>query len=194
MNQKKYSCQNIIFLKKYMGGFMKLKLFVILLLAAFALSLPSKTLVAQSYNNAISVNPIALAWGMLNATYESRVAANNSFTVSGYYWGYSSWRAFGFGGSYRWYLKLLQDQKKPLEGLSAGPAIAIGFWSWDGDTYFGGYDGGTSIAIGAEAAYKWVFDGFVVEPIIQIMFNVASISGLEYKPFGAGVNIGYAWN
>lgn len=173
---------------------MKFKLFVIFLVAVFALSLPSKGLMAQSYNNAISVNPIALAFGMFNATYESRLSAANSFTVSGYYWGYSSWKAYGFGGSYRWYLKLLQDNKKPLEGLSAGPAIAIGFWSWGGETYFGAYDGGTSIAIGGEAAYKWVFDGFVVEPILQFMFNVASITGLSYQPFGAGVNLGYAWN
>lgn len=161
------------------------------MVAVFALTLPSKNLVAQSYNSAISANPIALAYGMFNATYESRMTAVNSFTISGYYWSFSNWTAFGFGGSYRWYLKLVQDKKTPLEGLSAGPAIAIGFWKWNYAGY--NYSGGTSIAIGGEAAYKWVFDGFVVEPILQIMFNVANIEGLDYRPFGAGVNIGYAW-
>ncbi len=171
---------------------MRLKLFVIILVAVFAIALPSKSLVAQSYNNAISANPIALAYGMFNATFESRMSAANSFTISGYYWSFGSWTAFGIGGSYRWYLKLIQDNKKPLEGLSAGPALAVGFWKWD-NTYYN-YGGGTSIAIGGEAAYKWVFDGFVVEPILQIMFNVANIQGLDYRPFGAGVNLGYAWN
>ena len=172
---------------------MKFKLFVVLIIATLALSLPSKGVYAQSYNNAISANPIGLAFGMLNATYESRLSAVNTFTISGYYWKIVDWTAFGFGGSYRWYLKLLQDNKKPIEGLSAGPALAIGFWKWDGP-YGSTLDGGTSIAIGGEVAYKWVFDGFVVEPIITIMFNAASITGLTYDPFRGGVNLGYAWN
>ncbi|MBI5325257.1 MAG: hypothetical protein HZB41_08310 [Ignavibacteriae bacterium] len=171
---------------------MKFKLFVVLIIAVIALAIPTKSTYAQ-YNNAISANPIGLAFGLFNATYETRVSANNSFTVSGYYWKLLDWTAFGFGGSYRWYLKLLTDNKKPLEGLSAGPAIALGFWKWDGPYGSLVYDGGTSIAIGGEVAYKWVFDGFVVEPIINIMFNVASLSGLTYQPFGAGVNLGYAW-
>lgn len=143
--------------------------------------------VVRKYNQSISANPIGLAFGLFNATYEQALNAENSFTVGAIYWGYAGWTAFGVSGSYRWYL--FQDNEKMLKGLSFGPLVSLGMWGYENDTY----SNSTSLSVGGEIAYKWVFDGFVVEPNAQISFNVLSIDGLSYRPFGIGVNLGYAW-
>ena len=171
---------------------MRFKAFLLIILAVFAFAIPSKDALAQkSYNNCISANPLGLAFGLFNATYEGRLSARNSFTINANYWSLADWYAFGIGGSYRWYLTLIQDKKKPLEGLSVGPLVAVGFWKYSGSFY--SYTGQTSFAIGGEAAYKWVFDGFAVEPIIRIAFNVMHNDYFSYNAFGLGCNLGYAW-
>lgn len=147
----------------------------------------------RRYSQSISANPIGLAFGVLNATYEQKLDPVNTFTINGYYWAITDWNAFGIGGSYRWYLKIIDDNKHIIEGLSVGPLVAIGFWSWKGSSLYKDY-GGVSFAIGGELAYKWIFDGFVVEPMINLTFNVNKIEGLStYNPFSAGINLGYAW-
>ncbi|PKL85185.1 MAG: hypothetical protein CVV22_09150 [Ignavibacteriae bacterium HGW-Ignavibacteriae-1] len=144
--------------------------------------------VVKNYNQSIGVNPIGLAFGFFNAKYEQQVTAENSFTVDALYWGFAGWSAFGVGGSYRWYL--FQEEDKALRGFGFGPAVSLGFWSFEHSTF----SGGTSLSIGGEAAYKWVFEGgFVVEPYVSLTFNVLDISGLTYRPFGLGVVLGYAW-
>ncbi len=144
----------------------------------------------QFFHQAISGDPISLAFGLLNVSYEQQIAPKNSFTVFGSYWSYSDWSAGGFGGSYRFYL--MQETVRALEGFSFGPFASVSFWSYSNAYYH--YDGGTSIAIGAEAAYKWVFSGgFMVEPIIRLSFPLTTITGLSYHGTSVGVNLGYAW-
>lgn len=148
---------------------------------------------AKRFHQSIGANPLGLAFGMLNATYEQQLKAKNSFTISGYYWSFLDWSAYGIGGSYRWYLFDKDTGKQPLEGFSAGPLVSFSTWSYDG-AFNSTFDGGINVAIGGEAGYKWVFgSGFMVEPIIQVSFGIISITGLDYQPFGAGVNLGYAW-
>ncbi len=179
---------------------MKIRTSIILALAVVLLALPAGNMKAQeksglNYGHVISANPIGLALGIFNATYEHRLSKTNSLTVSGYFYSYaSSWAAYGVGGSYRWYLNVFEDGKKPIEGLSVGPAAVISFWSYDWDGYGNSpYDGGTSIAIGGEAAYKWIFGSFSVEPLFQLLISLVDISGLSYQSWGLGVNLGYAW-
>lgn len=144
--------------------------------------------VVQNYNQSIGANPIGLAFGLFNAKYEQQVSAENSFTAEVIYWNFAGWSAFGVGGSYRWYL--FQESEKALKGFSFGPYASVGFWSFENATW----GGGTSLAIGGEAAYKWVFDGgFMVEPIVNVNFNILNLDGLSYRPFGLGVILGYAW-
>ncbi|TAL68339.1 MAG: hypothetical protein EPN82_10960 [Bacteroidetes bacterium] len=172
---------------------MKFKLFVMLIIATLALSLPSKSVNAQSYNNAISGNLLGLAYYYqeFDVTYENRVSARNSFTIKGYFFsGFGYYDAYGIGGSYRWYLKLIQDNKSPLEGLSVGPMGMVLFWG----SKWSGYKSSATFAVGGEAAYKWVFDGFVVEPILTLGLNLMGIEGITYPVFGLGCNLGYAWN
>jgi hypothetical protein len=170
-----------------------------LLAIAIATILSFQVLHAQGqYKHAISGDPLDLLISkVFNATYEHQLSAKNTFTVSASYYSYSDWwSAMGIGGSYRWYFPgLFNDGKNPIEGFSAGPMARVSFWSWDGpDTpYYDDYTGDVYIVIGGEAAYKWVFDGFVVEPIVRIGFGVTDITGLGYDAYGAGVNIGYAW-
>ncbi len=150
--------------------------------------------VCAQYNKSISADPIGLAFGIFNATYENRLGSSNSFTLFGSYFTFSGgdWVAFGFGGSYRWYLKV-GDGNKAIKGLSVGPYASVGFWQWRGSSFFNTYSGGTSVALGGEIAYKWILNGFVIEPIFRLAFNLSKITGLDYQAYGLGVNLGYAW-
>jgi len=101
--------------------------------------------VSAQYNKAISADPVGLAFGIFNATYENKLGSSNSFTLFGSYFTFQSgdWVAFGFGGSYRWYLKI-GDGNKALKGLSVGPYASLGFWKWKGQSFYTNYSGGTS--------------------------------------------------
>jgi hypothetical protein len=183
---------------------MKIRLLTLFL--AFTLSIamvPSESQAAGNYHNAISIDPLSfLIGGSLFATYEYQLSATNSLTVMGGYYGHNyggygydwSYTEISIGASYRWYLKLFDDKKKPIEGLSAGPfalvTIASSSSSWSGFSEVSG----TYFTIGAEVAYKWNFDNWFVEPIIRIGFPVSKISGFsDYRTGGGGVNVGYAW-
>jgi hypothetical protein len=149
----------------------------------------------EKYGQCIGANPLGLVFGQLNVTYEQQLSKTNSFTVSGYYMSISDWSAFGFGGSYRWYISPFKDGKKIIEGFSFGPLLAIGFWNYDGAyDYPDGNNGGTSIALGCEAAYKWVWGGFYLEPMLNIQFSLMKPDHYgTYDMFHLGANIGYAW-
>lgn len=176
---------------KYIGATMK-RFFAILVVLALMGLYNAQDMLAQrvvkNYNQSIGANPIGLAFGIFNAKYEQQVSAENSFTAEAIYWSFAGWSAFGVGGSYRWYL--FQDYNKALTGFSFGPYASVGFWSFETATW----GGGTSLGLGAEAAYKWVFDGgFMVEPLVNVNFNILSLDGLSYRPFGIGLVVGYAW-
>lgn len=156
----------------------------------------SSTVFAQKrtykYNQSISANPLGLVFGVLNATYEQQIAPKNSFTISGAYLTYNDWVAGSIGGSYRFYL--LQEDVRAIQGFSFGPWAQLAFWSWNGPSTYS-YEGGSVFYIGAEAAYKWVFQGgFMVEPLLQLRFGVNKLEGLGgFSSYGLGVNLGYAW-
>ncbi len=160
----------------------------IIIFSSTELSAQKKVTPVEKYSNGISANPIGLVFGFLNATYEFQTAPENSITISGYYWNFLGWTAYGFGGSYRFYI-VKEEKKAIIEGFSFGPAASIGFWGYESSLY----SNATSFAIGGEAAYKWVWGGFMLEPNVQLMINVLNIEGLAYRSFGLGVNIGYAW-
>ena len=170
---------------------MKHRPVMLLSYCAIALVLLTNASSAQSYANSISADPLSLAFHVFNATYEHRVSPMNSFTIFGSYFTFVDWTAYGVGASYRWYFNI-NDGKNPLAGLSAGPVAAFSTWTWDGAAYWG-YEGGGTFSIGGQAAYKWIFGGFVLEPNVMILFQTKKLSGLDWSPFGIGVNLGYAW-
>ncbi len=141
----------------------------------------------KNYNEAITVNPLGLAFGILNVNYEMQVSRENSLTIGGVYLGYQGWTGLGINGSYKWYL--FQDEDKAIKGFSFGPTVSVTFLNYENNTY----NDRMGLAIGGEATYKWIIDDFVIEPVFGINFNVLNESGLDWRPYYLGVNVGYAW-
>jgi hypothetical protein len=173
---------------------MKYKLSALLLIIVSVLLLVPTNTTAQkaTYNQCIGGNPLGLLFGVLSVVYEQKVQPKNTFVVAGYYWNYSNWSAYGIGGSYRWYLKPFEDKKRCIEGFSIGPTIGLNFWSYNG-VYQNDW-GGTSFSIGAQVAYKWVWDGFYLEPTFEFSIPISNPRGdFNYHSYGLGATIGYAW-
>jgi hypothetical protein len=160
---------------------------IVLLLIFTSSSELSAQRVIKNYNEAITANPLALAFGIFNVNYEMQVSAENSLVLGATYYGYQGWSGLGVSGIYKWYL--FQDAEKAIKGFGFGPSAAIGFLNYRDDSY----SNRMSLAIGGEASYKWIFDDFVLEPVFGINYNVLSEAGLDWRPFYLGVNVGYAW-
>jgi hypothetical protein len=139
------------------------------------------TMVSVSYSQntatkAVTANPIGLAFGLFNAQYEFALNQKNSVAVRANFVGYSiggySNSAFGFGGSYRWYV---MDSK-----------TIVGWWAQPSATFFG---------IGGDGGYKWIWDQFALDVSVGARIYMGKISGLSFGGFGPqlGVNLGYAW-
>lgn len=161
-------------------------LFVTFIFVGFSSNVYSQRVV-KNYNEAITANPLALAFGIFNVNYEMQVSKENTLVIGGIYYGYQGWTGFGVSGTYKWYI--FQDQEKPIKGFGFGPSAAIAFLGYTNDTY----SNRMSLSIGGEASYKWIFDDFVLEPVFGINYNVLSEAGLDWRPFYLGVNVGYAW-
>ncbi len=114
---------------------------------------------------------------------------------------HDNWTGYAIGASYRWYISPFKDRKTSLEGFSFGPLAIISFWDTDGFYYYHNknkvfYDKhtSTSLSIGGEAAYKWVWGGFSLEPKITLILNAYAHDGRDgNRPLDLNINIGYAW-
>ncbi|MGE5480555.1 MAG: hypothetical protein ACM3U1_09050 [Chloroflexota bacterium] len=169
---------------------MKLKSLLIALVALVAFGAPARA----AYNSSLTIDPISfLAADVFNLTYEWRTAPKNSVALTLAYDSYGSWNTMVIQGQYRWYLPLGDVRKVPLEGFSLGPWVALAYHSWDGaDNSL--FDNGADFLIGAEASYKWVFDGFVLEPNLGFGFGVNKVQGFDRNNYSYyGVKIGYGW-
>jgi hypothetical protein len=179
-----------------------MKLRTILIAFFFALLLtPSLKAAGEKVSGALTIDPVALLFGPIYVTYEMQTDPQNSLSIHAFYdRGWWGWSGFGAGASYRWYIfdwYLEKDKKQsPLKGFSFGPRATIGYYSWSSDYSFldtyAGYGNKLYFSIGAEAAYKWVFSGFVVEPIIRVMIPITSLGG--YSGDYMGVNLGIPFN
>ena len=143
----------------------------------------------KNYLYAVTGNPVALAWDNLPVTYEQQIGPRHSFTGFFNLNFKTDWVAYMAGGSYRMYFDV--GRAKPINGLSAGPVLTVGSWDYDGTAK----QGGMTFGIGAEIAYKMIFnEGFVIEPIAQVSYNVIKPDDLDYDAaLILGFNIGYAW-
>lgn len=162
----------------------------IVLAAIILIAFPSEShsqRVMKNYNEAITANPLALAFGIFNVNYEMQVSRENSLTIGATYYGYQGWTGVGLQGIYKWYL--FQDADKAIKGFGFGPSASIGYIGYRDATYANRM----TLAIGAEATYKWIFDDFVLEPVFGINYNVLVEAGMDWRPFYLGVNVGYAW-
>jgi hypothetical protein len=151
---------------------------------------------AQNEKQAVTANPIGLAFGVFNAQYEFTLSNQNSVAVRANFVGYSigdySNSAFGFGGSYRWYVL----NSKTIVGWWAQPSADILFWSSDWKDNFQSKNASTVFfGIGGDGGYKWIWNHFALELSVGARIYMGKISGLNFGGFGPmlGVNLGYAW-
>lgn len=146
----------------------------------------------------VSIDPIDLINGRINATFENKMSATNSFTINASYWSFNKYlSAGGVGASYRWYIDPFEEGKKSLNGLSVGPRLDFFYWTYDWSEWHMDNYSYTTLAIGGEVNYKWAFgDGgkWIIEPSIKIAFPILKEKGYDhYTNYGFGVNIGYAF-
>lgn len=172
------------------------KLLTLIVVALAMISISASADYTTNKTSVISVDPLDLInAGRINAIYETKFGnANNSLTINGSYWSWSEYgSAIGAGVSYRWYLDPFKEGKKALNGLSLGPRLDYYYWTWD---FFAGYSdySYSTLAIGGEVNYKWVFDNqWVVEPNIKFGIPILKESGGSYTSYGFGLNLGYAF-
>ena len=126
---------------------------------------------AQSYNNVIKTNPLGLAFGNFNATYEKVLNEKSSVLLSGNYL-YQflgiDVNTFGLGAAYRYYFTYAK--KDVPSGFYVNPQIGFQSGSADDDLSYSAFN------IGAEIGYQIAYEsGFVLD--FGIGPNFTSLSG-----------------
>ena len=156
----------------------------------------SAAMYTTSKSKVVSIDPFDLInAGRINATYERKISAKNSFCINGSFWSFDEFRtAFGIGGAYRWYFDLFEEGKSSMNGLSVAPRLDLYYWSESWNNHLLKDESYPTLALGAEVNYKWVFsDKWVIEPTIKLVFPVLKKSGHRYTNHGFGINLGYAF-
>lgn len=164
--------------------------FFVTLLLSFVIFTASSF--AQSHNHVIKVNPIALAFGNFNVTYEKVLSQSSSLLFSGNYM-YKflgeDLTAAGVGAGYRYYIT---NRKLDVPaGFHITPQAAIAFGKSEASSV-------TTLAIGAEVGYQWIMkSGFAID--LGIGPNYALITGDNTMKNTSGIipsltlAIGYAF-
>jgi hypothetical protein len=114
--------------------------FVIALIAIVTLS--DKTQ-AQSY---VKLNPVALAFGSINASYEQVLKAKNSFEVGTSIFIASGYTGLGAHGQYRFYL----GNDDAPKGLFVAPEVGVSFGKFSNSNF-------TAFNAGGLVGYQWLF-------------------------------------
>lgn len=166
------------------------KLILSLVFVAFAFSI-------NAQSNVIKTNPLGLAFGNFNATYERVFGTTSSLLLKGQYMYKllgTNVNLAGAGIGYRYYFT---HAKKPVPaGFYINPFASIAFGSVTNDLdekYSASYMG-----FGAELGYQWVWDsGFVLDLGIGPMYTIAKGESSEDELKGiipsATLAIGYAF-
>lgn len=153
---------------------------------------------AKSYTNSLSTDVITLLNNrVFNIRYETVLSKTNSavFDLALD----TKWEnvvGFQVAGMYRWYLRdVFPVKTSGLEGFNLGAQLVLGGYVWDYPVSYNHSEKQTDFffQIGGEAAYKWVFDGFQVEPRINLGIPLVKESYYSNFYWTVGVNLGYAW-
>ncbi len=167
------------------------KLIISLVFVGFAFSLNAQT-------NVLKTNPLGLAFGNFNATYERVLGTSSSILFRGQY----MYRFLGvkvnMGGvglGYRYYIT---HAKKPVPGgFYVNPQAALSFGSVYDDNDVA--TSGSTIGIGAELGYQWVWEsGFVLDLGIGPMYTFVNSDDADLEGDSgflptATLAIGYAF-
>ena len=125
----------------------------------------------SAQSNVVKTNPLGMAFGDFNATYERVLGTSSSVLIKGQYMYKllgTDVSLAGFGLGYRYYIT---HANKPVPGgFYINPQVAFSFGSvTDDDDYK--YDA-KSVGFGAEIGYQWVWtSGFVLDLGIGPMYS-----------------------
>ena len=136
-----------------------------------SLSLIALAFGAHAQNNVIKTNPLGLAFGNFNATYERVLGTSSSILIRGQYMYKIFGVKVGLGGvglGYRYYITHV---KKPVPaGFYINPEAVYSFGSMD--DFNGTSVNLSTIGVGAELGYQWVWEsGFVLDLGIGPMYT-----------------------
>ena len=166
------------------------KLILSLVFVALAFSIS-----AQS--NVIKTNPLGLAFGNFNATYERVLGTSSSVLIRGQYMYKllgTDVSLAGLGLGYRYYIT---HTKKPVPGgFYINPQVAFSYGSVTDDDGIK-YDA-RSIGVGAEIGYQWVWEsGFTLDlgigPMYSKVTGADDSEGFNGTLPSATLAIGYAF-
>lgn len=176
------------------------RIFLLVLLVGFVFVATATIAMAQEKPTQIlSVNPLGLAFGILDVEYQKNISDSAAWAVRGNYWstGVGSWKwsAIGAGGSYR--------------GFFSPNAPAGGYWGVGVDAlslsaeykYSTKTETASSFFFGpaGELGYRWLFEKFSVNAGAKVMYLLGSIEIANTKiPIsgivpGGVLSLGYAW-
>lgn len=138
---------------------------------------------AQEKN--ISVNPVGLAFGLFNVSYEKALTNNQSISISGLYFNDNTFDITGIGAEagYNYYFS-----SEVIRGFHIGGNAGALFLS-DANS------SDTVLTLGANAGYKWVFgEHFSLDLFASgKYFTNSKLNGLDTFLPGVGLSVGYTW-
>ncbi len=164
----------------------------------FSFVLFTMVLCANAQTSVVKTNPLGLAFGNFNVTYEKVLNPSSSFLVKGEYMfqllGVDV-NLGGIGAGYRYYITHLN--KTVPTGFYLMPEIAFAFGSIDDDN--GTTYSANTFGIGAEIGYQWIWSsGFALDLAVGPMYTKINSDDLGATGDGgiiptATLAIGYAF-
>ncbi len=149
---------------------------------------------AKAQQSVVKVNPLGIAFGVINATYEKALSESGALEIGASYFNWSSIGVSGLGGdvAYRFYFSKNNDAP---EGIYAAPLVGVNSLTYKDDS---NNETALFISLGAKAGYQWIFDSGLA---LDLYFGYGKyISGGfdDYSGFSAGrpilgVAVGYAF-
>ena len=126
---------------------------------------------SQERTKVIKTNPLGMAFGNFNMTYEKVLNTKSSILFSGSY----MYELFGvdvntgsIGLGYRYYIT--NEKKEVPSGFYVNPQASFGFGNVENDVNF------TTFSLGAELGYQWAWEsGFTLD--LGLGPNYTSVSG-----------------
>lgn len=153
------------------------KTFFVILVFSFVFSLGSY---AQERTNVIKANPIGLAFGNFNVTYEKVLNSKSSVLFKGTY-AYNllgtDVSALGLGAGYRYYFTHTKTEVPSGFWVTPQASFEFGSIKDNGNTH-----SFTAFAIGAEVGYQWAWkNGFTLDLGIGPNYTIMNASDYELE-------------
>jgi hypothetical protein len=173
---------------KFFSGFLT----ILVLFGVFLIPGSGYSQRASSKNNDIALDVVD---GFINNTfsiqYEFKSTSTSSFAVRGQFvTAVLGSSAFGVGGEWRFYIL----DSRALAGFNVGPAVDLYFFK-NNDLA----KSNIVFSVGGDAAYKWFFDQFTVEPSLGVRLGftgsdvIPGVTPFTVAHLIGAVYLGWAW-